>query len=174
MSIYLSVPHTAAARTDSDSDDPMTISEQPICTELFGLKSFGAIYCANGLAEGCGSYVFATLLFSTVYNRAIEESSGAHHSQTDSHGSYGSAGTALEGDSSGSGGGSHGSSAECYGKHCFIATALISAAACMGCAVLTLWLGCRSRPRYMALYPSYYPTQKGTKLGGRSINASYM
>lgn len=74
----------------------------PICTELFGLKSFGAIYCANGLAEGTGSYVFATLLFSTVYNAAIDGGGGG-------------------GGSASSGGSAGGEPLECFGKKCFLA-----------------------------------------------------
>ena len=44
----------------------------PILSEMFGNKHVGSIYMANALAEGAGSYVMATLLFSVVYERGIE------------------------------------------------------------------------------------------------------
>ena len=111
------------------------------------------IYCANGLAEGTGSYVFATLLFSSFYDRALR-----HQHSFDGDASLHAA-IADSGSNSGSEGGG------CIGKECFIPTAAISCASCMLSACLCVWLSCRSRPRYVALYPNFYP-HKATTVDG--------
>lgn len=105
----------------------------PIISELWGLKNFGALYAANALAEGAGSYVMATWLFASVYERQLKVE-------------------ALDGSASDNGsGGGVGLTADCVGARCFLGTAAVSAVCCGASWLLCEWLGWRSRPRYSAL-----------------------
>ena len=88
-----------------------------------GNKHFGAIYTANALAEGAGSYAMATWLFSAVYEREIGQGSGGSASGSD---------------------GADGK--DCYGRQCFLWTAWISAVLCAFSALLCVWLGAPQNP----------------------------
>ena len=95
----------------------------PILSEVYGNKHFGAIYTANALAEGAGSYAMATWLFSAVYEREIGQGSGGSASGSD---------------------GADGK--DCYGRQCFLWTAWISAVLCAFSALLCVWLGAPQNP----------------------------
>ena len=43
----------------------------PIYSECWGLKAFGAIYATGSLAEGAASYLIATYVFGTLYEREV-------------------------------------------------------------------------------------------------------
>ena len=90
---------------------------------MYGNKHFGAIYTANALAEGAGSYAMATWLFSAVYEREIGQGSGGSASGSD---------------------GADGK--DCYGRQCFLWTAWISAVLCAFSALLCVWLGAPQNP----------------------------
>ena len=98
---------------------------------MYGNAHFGAIYTANALAEGAGSYAMATWLFSVVYEQGIEKSDGSDNSS-------GSDGSAND-------------SKDCFGRQCFLLTAWVSAGVCAVSALLCMWLGRRTQHRYDAL-----------------------
>ena len=107
---------------------------------MYGNKHFGAIYTANALAEGAGSYAMATWLFSAVYEREIGQGSG------------------------GSASGSDGAGKDCYGRQCFLWTAWISAVLCAFSALLCVWLGAH---RESSCAPALLRVRAG-QAGGRS------
>lgn len=98
---------------------------------MYGNAHFGAIYTANALAEGAGSYAMATWLFSAVYEYEIAHGSGDTSSTSGSNG--------LD------------ESKDCFGRQCFLVTAWVSAALCAFSALLCVWLGRRTQQRYDAL-----------------------
>lgn len=106
----------------------------PILSEMYGNAHFGAIYTANALAEGAGSYAMATWLFSAVYEQGIDKNNGSDIGS-------GSDGSANE-------------SKDCFGRQCFLVTAWVSAAVCVVSALLCTWLGRRTQHRYNALLRS--------------------
>ena len=113
----------------------------PILSEMYGNKHFGAIYTANALAEGAGSYAMATWLFSAEYEREIDQGSGGSASGSD---------------------GADGK--DCYGRQCFLWTAWISAVLCAFSALLCVWLGAPQslRARWLLL------RARAGQVGGRS------
>ncbi len=109
----------------------------PILSEVYGNAHFGAIYTANALAEGAGSYGMATWLFSVVYEREI------------ANGDDGAA------SASGSNGGAD-TSKDCFGRQCFALTAWVASATCVFSALLCMWLGRRTKARYDALRSGHH------------------
>lgn len=107
----------------------------PILSEMYGNAHFGAIYTANALAEGAGSYAMATWLFSVVYEREIAREGGGAASSSGSDGHADA-------------------SKDCFGRQCFLLTAWVSSAVCVFSALLCSWLGRRTKQRYDALRSS--------------------
>ena len=117
----------------------------PILSEMYGNKHFGAIYTANALAEGAGSYAMATWLFSAVYEREIGQGSGGSASGSD---------------------GADGK--DCYGRQCFLWTAWISAVLCAFSALLCVWLGAPQNPSCALSLLRALLRARAVQAGGRS------
>ena len=102
-------------------------------SELFGLKSFGALYNFLTLANPGGSLIFSGLIASTIYDREAEK----QEQQRNPHlGSF----LTLE------------EPPKCEGAVCFFLTSMIMSGLCVIAIILTMTLVHRTTSVYATLY----------------------
>ncbi|XP_057544342.1 protein NUCLEAR FUSION DEFECTIVE 4-like [Amaranthus tricolor] len=102
-------------------------------SELFGLKSFGALYNFLTLANPGGSLIFSGLIASTIYDREAEK----QEQQRNPHlGSF----LTLE------------EPPKCEGAVCFFLTSMIMSGLCVIAIILTMTLVHRTKSVYATLY----------------------
>lgn len=106
-------------------------------SELFGLKSFGALYNFLTLANPGGSLLFSGLIASSIYDREAEKQEQQRHPQL---GSLLNGMLNLE------------EPPKCEGAICFFLTSMIMSGLCIIAIFLTLTLVYRTRPVYTSLY----------------------
>lgn len=106
-------------------------------SELFGLKSFGALYNFLTLANPGGSLVFSGLIASSIYDREAEKQEQHRHPHV---GSILNNMLTLD------------EPPKCEGAVCFFLTSMIMSGLCVVAIVLTLTLVHRTKPVYAGLY----------------------
>lgn len=112
-------------------------------SELFGLKSFGALYNFLTMASPAGSLVFSGLIASTIYDHEAEKQANQHlHHQVSESGILGILVEALGVEET----------LKCKGSICFFLTSLIMSAFCIIAVVLSMILVCRTKIVYTHLY----------------------
>ncbi|XXG78448.1 hypothetical protein AAC387_Pa08g2393 [Persea americana] len=112
-------------------------------SELFGLKSFGALYNFLTMASPAGSLVFSGLIASTIYDHEAEKQANQHlHHQVSESGVLGILVGALGVEET----------LKCKGSICFFLTSLIMSAFCIIAVVLSMILVCRTKIVYTHLY----------------------
>ena len=95
-----------------------------------------ALHCLQG------SYVMATWLFASVYERLAREQAAAAGCDGGGSASDGDDGSGTDGACAGT---------NCIGAQCFMSTALIATVSCVASWLMCVWLGRRSQERYDAL-----------------------
>lgn len=105
-------------------------------SELFGLKSFGALYNFLTLANPGGSLVLSSLIASSIYDREAEK----QEEQRRHIGSFLTGMVSLE------------EPPKCEGAICFFLTSMIMSGLCIIAIMLTTILVYRTKPVYTSLY----------------------
>ncbi|XP_021713673.1 protein NUCLEAR FUSION DEFECTIVE 4-like isoform X1 [Chenopodium quinoa] len=105
-------------------------------SELFGLKSFGALYNFLTLANPGGSLVFSGLIASSIYDREAEKQEQQRHPHV---GSFFNGTLTSE-------------ASKCEGSICFFLTSMIMSGLCIIAIFMTMTLVYRTKPVYASLY----------------------